>query len=132
MNDVIKGKVKWFNDAKGFGFIEHQKGDVFVHFSSIETPGFKTLKNGEEVDYVLEDGDKGLHAKNVQRINIPAEEATQKSAAAKPARSGLAAQIEVERIPDSSSHEDDDSNMNEIEPTNAPQQKSPSTISKKL
>ncbi len=82
MSDVIKGTVKWFNDAKGFGFIEHEKGDVFVHFSAIESAGFKTLKNGEEVQYELEDGDKGLHAKKVIRLNPPKD---------------LASQIEIER-----------------------------------
>jgi CspA family cold shock protein len=82
MSEVIKGTVKWFNDAKGFGFIEHEKGDVFVHFSAIESAGFKTLKNGEEVQYELEDGDKGLHAKKVIRLNPPKD---------------LASQIEIER-----------------------------------
>jgi len=63
-----KGVVKWFNDAKGFGFIEKEDGqDVFVHFSSIETPGFKTLNDGEVVEYELKQGDKGLYAAKVLR-----------------------------------------------------------------
>jgi len=67
-SDVFKGRVKWFNDAKGFGFIEHTNGhDVFVHYSVIESEGFKTLKDGEEVDYRLEEGSKGLHAISVLR-----------------------------------------------------------------
>jgi len=58
-----RGLVKWFNDAKGFGFIQHDNGkDVFVHYSVIETEGFKTLKDGEEVMYELREGDKGLNA----------------------------------------------------------------------
>jgi len=72
MSDEIKGLVKWFNDAKGFGFIEHPSGrDVFVHYSVIETEGFKTLKDGEEVVYEIKEGPKGLHAVKVQRPNAP-------------------------------------------------------------
>lgn len=68
MGDALKGTVKWFNDAKGFGFIEHTSGrDVFVHYSVIETEGFKTLKDGEEVVYEIKEGPKGLHAARVQR-----------------------------------------------------------------
>jgi CspA family cold shock protein len=71
-SEVLKGTVKWFNDAKGFGFIEHTSGrDVFVHFSSIESEGFKTLKDGEEVEYQLHEGPKGLHAIKVVRVNAP-------------------------------------------------------------
>jgi CspA family cold shock protein len=72
ISEVLKGTVKWFNDAKGFGFIEHTSGrDVFVHFSSIESDGFKTLKDGEEVEYQLHEGPKGLHAIKVVRVNAP-------------------------------------------------------------
>ncbi len=63
------GKVKWFNDAKGYGFIE-QDGDgedVFVHFSAIHMEGFKTLAEGQVVEYEVETGDKGLHAASVTR-----------------------------------------------------------------
>ena len=68
MAEIQRGVVKWFNDAKGFGFIEHASGrDVFVHYSVIEWDGFKTLKDGEEVDYELSEGDKGLHAAKVIR-----------------------------------------------------------------
>jgi len=67
-DDTVTGTVKWFNDAKGFGFIEHTSGrDVFVHYSVIETEGFKTLKDGEIVEYAIEEGPKGLHAIKVQR-----------------------------------------------------------------
>ena len=64
----MQGKVKWFNDAKGYGFIEQESGgDVFVHFSAIQMEGFKTLAEGEEVEFEVETRDRGLHAKNVQR-----------------------------------------------------------------
>ena len=73
MANVLKGAVKWFNDAKGFGFIEHNTGkDVFVHYSVIQSEGFKTLKDGEEVEYELKEGPKGLHALKVVRVNPPA------------------------------------------------------------
>ncbi|MCB2198744.1 cold-shock protein [bacterium] len=64
----MKGKVKWFNEAKGFGFIEAEDGkDVFVHFSAIQSDGFKTLNEGEEVEFELEQGQKGPAAGNVRR-----------------------------------------------------------------
>ena len=67
-SETLKGIVKWFNDAKGFGFIEHTTGkDVFVHYSVIEDDGFKTLKDGEEVSYEIKEGPKGLHAVKVYR-----------------------------------------------------------------
>ena len=66
---MAKGKVKWFNDAKGYGFIEQDGGeDVFVHFSSITMDGFKTLVEGQAVEFEIKNGDKGLHATNVQRV----------------------------------------------------------------
>lgn len=69
MSETLRGVVKWFNDAKGFGFIEHKSGkDVFVHYSVIQSEGFKTLKDGETVDYELQEGDKGLNAARVYRI----------------------------------------------------------------
>ncbi|OVE80434.1 hypothetical protein BVY02_00180 [bacterium J17] len=70
MSELLRGHVKWFNDAKGFGFIEHESGrDVFVHYSVIEAEGFKTLKDGEEVVYTLQEGEKGLHAASVNKVN---------------------------------------------------------------
>ena len=66
---MAKGKVKWFNDAKGYGFIEQDGGeDVFVHFSAITMDGFKTLAEGQLVEFEIKNGDKGLHAANVQRL----------------------------------------------------------------
>jgi cold shock protein len=66
---MASGRVKWFNDAKGYGFIEQEGGeDVFVHFSSIMMDGFKTLAEGQEVEFEIKTGDKGLHATNVTRV----------------------------------------------------------------
>ena len=60
------GKVKWFNDSKGYGFIEQESGeDVFVHFSAIKQNGFKTLKTGEKVEFEIVKGPKGPQASNV-------------------------------------------------------------------
>ena len=66
---MSKGRIKWFNDAKGYGFIEQPEGgeDVFVHFTSIEMEGFKTLTEGQEVEFEIRQGDKGLQAANVTR-----------------------------------------------------------------
>lgn len=60
------GKVKWFNDAKGYGFIEQESGqDVFVHFSSIQGEGFKSLAEGQKVEFDIIQGEKGPQASNV-------------------------------------------------------------------
>lgn len=67
---MLTGRVKWFNDAKGYGFIEQPDGgeDVFVHFSAITMEGFKTLAEGEEVEFELRQTEKGLQAANVTRL----------------------------------------------------------------
>jgi CspA family cold shock protein len=63
------GTVKWFNETKGFGFIEREDGpDVFVHFSSIKGDGFKTLADGQKVEFTVTDGQKGPQAENVVPI----------------------------------------------------------------
>ncbi len=66
---MAKGVVKWFNDSKGFGFIEQENGaDVFVHFSSIQGDGFKSLSEGQEVSFDIVQGAKGLQAANVMKV----------------------------------------------------------------
>ena len=66
---MAQGTVKWFNDAKGFGFITQDEGpDVFVHFSTIQGDGFKSLAEGERVTFDVEDGPKGLQASNVVKV----------------------------------------------------------------
>jgi len=67
MAEALRGKVKWFNNAKGFGFIENGDGDVFVHYSVIESDGFRSLKDGDEVDYEIQRGPKGLQAVRVSK-----------------------------------------------------------------
>lgn len=66
---MAQGTVKWFNDAKGFGFVTQESGpDLFVHFSSIQGSGFKSLQEGDAVEFEVADGPKGPQALNVRRI----------------------------------------------------------------
>src|SRR6266508_2678696 len=68
-NTMETGTVKWFNDAKGFGFISRQNGeDVFVHFSAIQSNGFRSLKEGQAVQFNVVKGPKGWQAENVQAV----------------------------------------------------------------
>jgi CspA family cold shock protein len=66
MSDRQTGKVKWFNNTKGYGFIEQNDGeDIFVHYSAIQSEGYRTLDEGQEVEYSVIDSPKGLQAENV-------------------------------------------------------------------
>ncbi len=67
---MVRGKVKWFNESKGFGFIEREDdgSDVFVHHTEIQGEGFKTLLEGDEVAFDVVDGDKGPKATNVKKV----------------------------------------------------------------
>ena len=66
---TVTGKVKWFNSEKGFGFIEVPgEDDVFVHFSAIQGDGYKTLDEGQEVEFEIEEGNRGPQAKNVVKL----------------------------------------------------------------
>jgi cold shock protein len=78
------GRVKWFNDAKGFGFIEPEGGggDVFAHFSAIQMEGFRTLKQGSRVTYELVQGPKGDQAQNIQAVSDEAVVSSSAAAAA--------------------------------------------------
>ena len=72
--DRMQGRVAWFNNAKGFGFITRDGGpDVFCHFSSIQTEGFKSLKEGEPVEFAIVQGDKGPQADSVVRREARAD-----------------------------------------------------------
>ena len=66
---MARGRIKWFNDAKGYGFIEQPDGaeDIFVHFSAITGEGFKSLAEGQRVSFDVQEGPKGLQAANVQK-----------------------------------------------------------------
>ena len=66
---MAQGSVKWFNDAKGFGFISQEGGeDVFVHFSAVQSQGFKSLAEGDKVEFEVTKGPKGLQASNVRKV----------------------------------------------------------------
>ena len=68
----FRGTVKWFNNAKGFGFLGRDTGpDVFIHYSSIQSDGYKSLKEGDEVDFDVIQGEKGPQADRVIRIKAP-------------------------------------------------------------
>ncbi len=69
MSERVQGKVKWFNATKGYGFIEREEGeDVFVHYSSIQTDGYRSLNEGQHVEFTIEQGPKGLQASQVTAV----------------------------------------------------------------
>ena len=69
MSDKITGTVKWFNENKGFGFIERDGGpDVFAHFSAIQSSGYKTLAEGQRVEFIVTDGQKGPQAEEIVAV----------------------------------------------------------------
>ncbi len=69
MSQTVTGTVKWFNESKGFGFIEQENGpDVFAHFSNISGSGFKTLTDGQKVEFTISDGAKGPQANNIVAV----------------------------------------------------------------
>lgn len=72
MSERITGVVKWFNNTKGYGFIESDTThkDVFVHFRSIVGDGYKTLKEGEKVEFIITEGKKGSQAEEVKRLSV--------------------------------------------------------------
>jgi CspA family cold shock protein len=67
---MVVGKVKWFNESKGYGFIQQEENerDIFVHYSDIEGEGFRTLNEGDSVEFEPVEGPKGLQAKNVRKV----------------------------------------------------------------
>lgn len=72
---MLQGKVKWFSDAKGYGFIEVAgRKDVFVHYSAIQQSGYKTLAEGQDVEFDIEDGDKGPQAAGVNAVGAASAE----------------------------------------------------------
>ena len=72
MSEKLQGTVKWFNPRKGYGFIASESGeDVFVHFSAIQATGYRTLVEGQRVEFLVEPGPKGLQAANVVPIDQP-------------------------------------------------------------
>ena len=69
MSNTVTGTVKWFNETKGFGFIAQENGaDVFAHFSAIQGNGFKTLEEGQKVEFVVTQGQKGPQAENIRPL----------------------------------------------------------------
>jgi CspA family cold shock protein len=69
MSEREQGTVKWFNSAKGYGFIQRDKGDdVFVHFRAIRGEGYRSLQDGQRVEFIVSEGQKGLHAEDVAVI----------------------------------------------------------------
>ena len=89
-----QGKVKWFSNVKGFGFLQKEglEQDIFVHYSSVVSEGYKTLDSGEEVSFEIVQGEKGPQAKDVVRTKKAAKKAEEAQAAAKQAEAAPAAE----------------------------------------
>jgi CspA family cold shock protein len=69
MSERVRGTVKWFSNEKGYGFISREEGkDIFVHYSAIQTDGYRSLEEGQEVEFEVTDGPKGQQASNVTRV----------------------------------------------------------------
>jgi len=82
---LTRGQVKWFDPKKGYGFVVGPEGqDVFIHYTQIQGEGFRSLKDGEEVDYELIQSEKGWQARSVQRVNPPEPEPGQRAAGSRP------------------------------------------------
>ena len=78
----LQGRIKWFDGRKGYGFIEQDAGeDVFIHYSAITMEGFKTLNDGELVEFEIAESERGPQAENVTRVGGPPEEAAEESTA---------------------------------------------------
>ena len=70
MAQCEQGTVKWFNDSKGFGFVQRENGeDIFVHFRAIQGDGYRSLKEGERIEFIVTEGQKGLQAEEVTKVN---------------------------------------------------------------
>lgn len=83
-----KGKVKWFSNVKGYGFLEKEGGDkdIFAHYSAIQSDGYKTLDQGEEVTFDIVDGDRGPQATNIVRTKKPPKKQEEKAGEQTPAQ----------------------------------------------
>jgi len=99
---MATGKVKWFNNAKGYGFVIAEAGgeDLFVHYSSIQMDGYKTLKAGQDVEFDIEHGPKGLHAVNIRSPELSADQVPRSDARssddARPSKSAFSASTRSE------------------------------------
>ena len=99
---MVMGKVKWFNDQKGYGFITPDTGgrDLFVHHTAITMEGFRTLQEGEAVEFEIEENEKGPKAVNVRKAGAPAPAAEATEAVEEPAAPAVEAEAEAEAPPE--------------------------------
>lgn len=94
---MAKGKVKWFNNAKGYGFVLPEDGgeDLFIHYSAIQMDGYKTLKAGQDIQFEIVEGPKGLHAVNIQDVE-GGEIASDQADGSEDAGLGVSVDLELE------------------------------------